>query len=130
LIIRISNLNTEKIDHQLWILTEPLLFGLPNGVITVPKGFITDGCSCPNILASLSCPMAGPQAEAAVLHDWLYSRDSGPGLRRDQADKIFKDAMVDNGTKPWKAALIYRGVRLGGMRSWKKCHSIDKIKEK
>ena len=130
MILRISNLETEKIDHQLWRLTQPLLFELPKGVITVPTGFITDGCSCPNILAPLACPMTGPQAEAAVLHDWLYSRDSEPELSRAQADQLFKYAMIDNGTKYWKAALIYRGVRFCGMRSWKKCHSIDKIREK
>jgi len=73
--------------------------------------------------------MSGPEAEAAVLHDWLYSRDSGPGLSRKQADQIFYDAMVGNGTNKVRAKAIYWGVRMGGGSSFKKCYSIDKVKE-
>jgi hypothetical protein len=129
-IFRISNLETEKIDHQLWRLTRPLMFGTMGGLLTVPKGFITDGASCPKILWSLCSPMTGPQAEAAVLHDYLYSKDSHIIVDRKQADQLFYEAMIANGTSIVKAQLIYRGVRLGGSGSWKKRHSLDKIKEK
>lgn len=129
MIIRISNLDTEKIGPNLWRLNRPMLFGLPNGVITVKKNFITDGASRPQATGSLCNRMSGLEAEAAVLHDWLYSRDSGPGLSRKQADQLFYDAMVDGGVQKWRAKLIYAGVRMCGTGSWKKCHSIDKIKE-
>jgi len=129
MIIRISNLETEKIGHKLWRLKRPLLFGLPHGVITVPRNFITDGASCPKILWSLCAPMSGPQVEGAVLHDFLYSMDSDLGFSRKQADEMFRDTMLAEGTPKWRAQLIYRGVRLGGSKSWKAKHSIEKIKE-
>lgn len=129
-VYRISNLETEKIDHKLWRVMTPLVFGLPTGLIHVPKNFITDGASCPQILWALCAPMAGPQAEAAVLHDYLYSKDCTLPYTRKQADDIFYDAMIDNGTSKARACLIHRGVRLGGAKSWKACHSLDKIKER
>lgn len=128
MIIRITNLDTEKIGPNLWRLDRPLLFGLPNGTICVKKNFITDGASRPQATGSLCNRMSGPEAEAAVLHDWLYSRDSGPGLRRKQADQLFYDAMIAEGVSKWRAKLIYAGVRMGGQKSWKACHSIDKVK--
>lgn len=127
-IIRISNLDSEKIGPNLWRLNRPLLFGLPHGVITVPKNFITDGASRPQSMASICNRMSGHEAEAAVLHDYLYSKDSNLGFSRKQADVIFRDAMLDGGVKPWKAKLIYLGVRAGGKASFKKLHSIDKVK--
>jgi len=140
---RITNLESEKIGPQLWRLTRPLIFRLIpaklikdiklfNNLIKelkVPANFITDGASCPKILWAFCSPMTGPQAEAAVLHDWLYSRDSGAICKRKQADKIFYNAMLDGGTSKLKARLIYHGVRIGGRGSWKKCKSKDKIKE-
>ena len=73
--------------------------------------------------------MSGPQVEAAVLHDYLYSKDCTLPYNRKQADDMFYQAMISNGTSKARACLIYRGVRIGGTSSWKKCHSLDKIKE-
>ena len=129
MISRISNLDTEKIGADLWRLNRPLLFGMINGVITVKKNFITDGASRPQLIGSLCNRMSGLEAEAAVLHDWLYSKDSGPGLCRKQADQLFYDAMRVEGVQKWRAKAIYWGVRFGGQKSWKACHSVDKIKE-
>lgn len=129
MIIRVTNLDSEKIGPNLWRLNDELVFAVTNGRITVPKNFITDGASRPQVTGSLCNRMSGAEAEAAVLHDWLYSKDSGPGLRRKQADDIFYDAMVEDGVPKWKAKLIYAGVRVGGGKSWKACHSLDKIKE-
>lgn len=134
---RLSDLETQKIGHRLWRVTRPLIFELSCGErVTVPINFITDGASCPKILWSLCSPMSGPQVEAAVLHDFLYSKDSSSLTKgilyshdRKQADQIFYDTMISNRTSKWKAKLIYRGVRLCGSRSWKACHSIDKIKD-
>jgi len=127
-IIRITNLDSEKIGPNLWRLNKPLLFGLPNGVITVPKNFITDGASRPQSMASICNRMSGHEAEAAVLHDYLYSKDSNLGFSRKQADELFRDAMLDAGLSKWKVKLIYLGVRAGGKSSYKKLHSLDKVK--
>jgi hypothetical protein len=127
-ISRLTNLQTEKIGPILWRVTHPLMYWVESGPVTVPVNFITDGASCPQILWELCSPMSGPQVEGAVLHDYLYSKDSGFGMNRKQADQMFRDAMLANGTKHWRAMMIYRGVRLGGMKSWKACWSKDKIK--
>ena len=130
-VYRVTNLETEKIDHRLWRLTRPLIFAKETGgFITAPVNFITDGASCPRILWALCAPMTGPQAEAAVLHDYLYSLDCDLPYNRKLADEIFYNAMVDNGTTPARAKMIYAGVRVGGSGSFKACHSIEKVKEK
>lgn len=129
MVTRITNLDTEKIGHILWRLNKPLLWATSNGMITVPTNFLTDGASCPNILWSLCSPMSGPQVCAAVAHDYLYSKDCGLHYTREQADQLFYDMMIVDGTPKWRAKLIYMGVRAGGKKSFKKCHSLDKIKE-
>lgn len=126
---RLTNLETEKIDHKLWRVTKPLVFqkGTLDWTTTVvPAGFITDGASAPWMAYSLCPPMGGAHAEAAVLHDWYYSLDSGD-IGRKTADSIFYHAMISNGTSVARAKAIYLSVRMGGSASFKKCHSIDKI---
>lgn len=128
-IIRISNLDTEKIDKNLWRLNAPLQFKIWHELISIPKNFITDGASRPQFTGSLCNRMSGPEAEAAVLHDFLYTRDSGCNLTRRQADELFYDAMVQNGTRRWRAKAIYMGVRLAGGKFWKKRSTLSKITE-
>lgn len=130
---RSSNLCTMKVDKKLWVLTTPLIFiFIENSkfkkVITVPMNFVTDGASCPKVLWSLCAPMSGGQAEAAVLHDYLYSKDCDLPYTRKQADNLFYDAMVSNGVSKARAWLIYMGVRAGGHWSFKRIHSVEKMR--
>lgn len=130
-IFKLTNLFTEKIYRKLWRLTKPLTYGTPLGLVSVPVDFITDGASCPTILYNLCAPMTGAHAEAAVLHDFLYSKDSN-GIflvNRKTADKYFYAAMRANGTRYWRAKSIYLGVRAGGSKSYKACFSKDKRKD-
>jgi len=126
--IRVTRLDTEKIGPVLWKLNRPLLYATKSGMMHIPKGFVTDGASCPQILWAFCSPMSGNQAEAAVLHDYLYSRDSGTGLSRKEADQMFKNSMLNEGVSPLKSAIIYSGVRIGGKKSWKVKFSKDKVK--
>ena len=128
---RITNLNTTKIDKILWKVNSSLTYIIDTGILTIPKGFITDGASCPKILWSLCSPMSGPQVEGAILHDFLYSKDSdvlGLKFNRKTVDDLFYDAMILEGTKKWRAKLIYLGVRIGGNKSYKACYSRSKRK--
>lgn len=127
MIYRITNLKTEKVGPKLWKLTGPLMFATPSGMLSVPTGFITDGASSPQIFYMLCAPMSGRHAEAAVLHDYLYSRDSSARITKEQADKIFYRAMLDNGTSKATACLIYKAVSVAGGSSFKKMYSNEKL---
>ena len=126
---KINNLKTEKIGKVLWRLVAPLTFGTSKTLITIPKGFVTDGASTPNFLYGVCAPMAGNQAVAAVLHDYLYSKDSNEfhSVSRKTADDLFYAAMRSEGVSWLKAKTIYLSVRAGGASSYKKCYSREKV---
>ncbi len=88
---------------------------------TVPKGFVTDYASIPQIFWNIpGFDPEGPAAIPAVLHDYLYSlRGSDPYFQpRAACDAIFLEAMESVGV-PWLTRhLIYRAVRIfGGLYS-------------
>lgn len=83
-------------------------------IITVPTGFITDFASIPWVLWSW-LPSWGKYGKAAVIHDYIYQTHC---KTREEADKIFYEAMLVGGTKKWKAGLMYYGVRIGGFLAW------------
>jgi len=87
------------------------------GIITVPRGFLTDGASIPKVFHSIMGPF-GDYFEAAVIHDFLYS-SLAEGYTRKEADTIFLEAMFNAGVPWYRRNLIYSAVRLGGRRSWK-----------
>ena len=131
-IFKLTTLETEKIDGKLWKLGKPLIYSTPEGFIHIPKDFITDGASAPWLTWSLCPPMGGYHAEAAVFHDYLYSKDSDDDrikLTRRKADAYFLDAMLENGTSKFRAYSIFYAVRLSGKGSYKKCYSASKIKD-
>ncbi len=84
-------------------------------IIRVPKGFITDFASVPRFLWGW-IPYWGKWGKASVIHDYLYQTHQ---VERSIADAIFYEAMLVEGTKKWKARLMYRAVRLFGFLSWK-----------
>ena len=53
---------------------------------------------------------------AATLHDWLYTTGQLP---RRAADRLFRLALIDSGVAPWRAWIMWAGVRLGGR--WRYC---------
>jgi hypothetical protein len=92
------------------------------GTITVPTGFITDGASVPRMFWPIFDPFGGEYFHAAIIHDYLYSRWSTAHFNctRKNADLIFKEAMYNRGI-PWSTReTIFRAVRIGGWRSYKK----------
>lgn len=78
------------------------------------------------VLLAATMPRWGKYGKAAVLHDYLYEtlcwlspykfKDHNP---RKYADDVFYEAMLVSVTKPWKAAVMYRAVRLFGWLAWK-----------
>ncbi len=92
------------------------------GVIKVPKGFISDGASIPRPFWTIFSPFNGDYFEAALVHDFLYSRASDYDysfITRAEADEIFKEAMFNLGVGWFTRGTIYSAVRLGGWASYK-----------
>ena len=89
--------------------------GLPDSLMTVHRGFITDFASVPRFLWGVVPPHFYPHA--SVLHDWLYSiqwKDS-----RALCDLAFRTALIQLGARPFHWLACYYGVRLGGGFFWK-----------
>ena len=84
-------------------------------VIEVPANFITNFASIPRVFWSVY-PPTGIYGKAALVHDYLYR--TAYYATRAQADSVFLEAMEDLGVGWWTRQLLYRGVRIGGRRSY------------
>lgn len=78
--------------------------------IKVPKGFETDFASVPRIFWVI-LPPDGKYSQAAVLHDFLYSKRLRP---QKECDNIFLEAMEVLGVSWWKRKIMYRALRMFG----------------
>lgn len=78
---------------------------------SVPEGFVTDFASIPRLFWTVIGHPAGRYAQAAVLHDCLYSTGAA---KRAEADRIFREAMAVLGVPGWQRWLMWAGVRIGG----------------
>ena len=87
------------------------------GVITVPKGFVSDLASIPRPLQIFI--QKDEPLEAAIIHDWLYSWMCDIRVSRRGADDIFLEAMTVAGMGPIKRGLVYNAVRYFGSKSWR-----------
>lgn len=96
-----------------------LLEQLPCRNFTVPAGFQSDGASVPRFFWRLVFPPGDPCAlRAAIVHDYLYRHHPGTWTRAE-ADTLFRDLLICDGTPAWRATLAYTAVRLFGRSSWK-----------
>jgi hypothetical protein len=111
----LTPLRAEK-SGDYWTILQPLVYmsDLARNTFVVPEGFVTDFASVPRL--PLMFLLAGNEAhEAAVVHDWLYSKQDVP---RSQADAIFKEAMGASGEPGWRSWFMWAGVRAGGWMAW------------
>ncbi len=78
----------------------------------IPEGFQWDGASIPTILISLVFlkPFDHRLREASLLHDYMYVW----GLDRANADEVFRQICVENGLSPFRARVLWLGLRVGG----------------
>jgi len=117
----------KETGHNRWSVVEPFRFTSESGlVIDVPVGFETDLASVPQVFQGL-IGKVGYWSQAAVVHDWLYHRHRlglDNTVTRKQADKILLEGSIikaemygvqggDN-----RHAVMYQGVRLGGLMTW------------
>lgn len=102
----------------IWRLDKPLVYQSDlMGEITVPSGFEHDSASVPRM--PVVWWLAGDTAHAAaVVHDYLYAcRGNLPDGRvydRQQADRVFLEAMSCSEVPAWRARVMYWAVRIFG----------------
>lgn len=89
------------------------------GLIEVPKNFITDGASIPQVFWSIFSPF-GKYFAAAVIHDYLYSVVSTYNFTRREIDLIFKEAMFNDGVDWATREIVYRAVQCFGWAAFKR----------
>ena len=106
--LNISVSPTDK--HGQWEVTE----GLTYKGIQVEVGQLTDGASIPLVLQPF-LRKGGPIFCPSVIHDTSYRNSY---FNRAACDRIFLDAMVDNGVNKLERAFLYYGVRLFGGKSY------------
>jgi hypothetical protein len=120
-ITQLSNADGTSIKpYRLFRLEEPLIYyptADPLRVIIVPAQFISDGPSIPRFLWWF-LDVWGIYSRAGFIHDYLcftisISRPHKESPRRQDADKIFRQACRDCGTGWIDTALLYFGVWLG-----------------
>lgn len=116
----VGALHTTKLRVGLWRLDAPLTYRhprLPQGELTVPRGFTTDFASVPRWLPLVYAVLGDTAHEAAVIHDYLYRTGI---VSRRAADIILRDVALDTGEPPWRAWALYWGVRVGAWPVWRR----------
>jgi len=123
-------------------LTDKFCVTIGKRLICAPKGFITDFASVPRLFWRLIPPW-GKYSRASVIHDYLYKTGNlveaiageevttgkKPDARKD-ADLVFLALMRNLGVSSWQSYLIYRAVRIGGGRAWKRYRKKENLAAK
>jgi len=98
-----------------WETQKPIEFTTDKGyTVEVPAGYSTDLDSVPRI-PFVYAWLKGQATKSAVIHDWLYFNKHD----RKEADKIFLEAMKEEGVAVWRRWPIYLAVRAFGWLAYK-----------
>ena len=107
-------------NENLWELESPLVYESDLvGLITVPKGFITDLASTRHI-PFVSMIWGSTAHREAVVHDYLYCTDSVPLVSFGQANAVFKEAMEVRDKSIFVRYPMWWGVWIGGWFRFRK----------
>jgi hypothetical protein len=119
--LRLSNeaVILRPVNGKHWKLVEPLEYTVNGWKIQVPSGFVTDLASVPRFLWAIIPPF-GNYTAAAVIHDWLYERQSIEGVPIDRgvADLVFLYGMRDLEVRKSRRLAMYWAVRVFGWIPW------------
>ena len=88
-------------------------------LLIVPQGFQSDGASVPRFFWRLVFPKGDEKAiRAGFAHDYIY-REHPEGWSKAEADFMFYELLLEDGTPKWRAWLAYKGVDWFGFLAWK-----------
>lgn len=104
-------------DNKFWIVVEDMeyVIGRTSDRIVVPKGFVTDFASIPQLFWGLGLSPYGQYSRAAIVHDYLYWSQ---GCTREQADRLLVIAMKESNVSGFDEFVVYRGVDDWGGGPW------------
>lgn len=104
--------------HRRWEVISPLVYTTRAGrPIIVPVGALSDLASFPPVVRGMldaRCPTA---RRPAAIHDYIYTHLTHCFTKRE-ADRIFYEALLEEGTSNALAWLMWQAVRLGGRGAW------------
>lgn len=113
-----------------WILNEDVMYmwlrdpDPLGGWIVARHGMRFDLASIPACLRWLVSNDDPRIRRPAAIHDWLYfckgKLSTGVTYTREQCDRIFYDALLEEKMGKFKAWLMWRAVRIGGKWAWDK----------
>jgi Protein of unknown function (DUF1353) len=114
-------------SDSIWVVNTPLIYESDIlGLITVPAQFETDFASVPRV--PFIYELFGDKAHReAVIHDYLYRKDSNPVATFMQANNVFYEAMACRGKSFIVRHGMFYGVVIGGYFSYHKMNVMDKI---
>jgi hypothetical protein len=125
----LTDLVIELVDEdKIWVLHERLSYWSEelNCQIDVEAGFQTDLASVPRVPV-LYLKWGNRAHREAVIHDYLYRINSIPVVTFDQANRVFREAMIARGKPKDIYEGMYKGVCLGGKGSYHKKYVEDKL---
>lgn len=95
------------------VLDTPIPFEFGGKQYVVPAGTLSDGMSVPRALWGILSPCYDPVTLApSVVHDYLYAHSEI--CTREEADTWYRDELLKAGFPPWKAKIVFWGVRAFG----------------
>jgi len=123
---------TGRFGNAYWYLYEPISWSpreddpkhLP--AISVPRGFVTDYASIPSKFWSVY-PRDGDYVWPAVVHDYLYWMQT---TSREDADLVFKQAMLAFKVSQADVFVIYNIVAAAGGWAWDRNAKLKQAGEK
>ncbi|GAA0427014.1 hypothetical protein GCM10008969_58230 [Pseudomonas veronii subsp. inensis] len=99
--------------HRRWEVILPLAYTTRDGrQIIVPIGALSDLASFPPVVRGVldaQCPTA--------IHDYIYTHLTHR-FTKQEADRIFYEALLEEGTRQALAWTMWQAVRIGGRGAW------------
>ena len=100
-------------------LIEPYEVKVQYGTVYIPAGYCYDGASIPTLMGLSRVAMTNggkfaPEVmRASLVHDW-FCDFRPPWISSNDAAVIFRDMLLEDGVRPWRAASMYRAVKWFG----------------
>jgi len=118
-----SDVVVKELDDRNWQLMSTLTYQGKQDHFVVRPGMHTDFASVPRVFVWL-LPRYGRYTKAAILHDYLWREEVPKGLKRADADGIFRRAMRELGVAFLRRWMMWTAVRTaaffkgGGRKRW------------